>query len=205
MTVFGPMGLTMFDRNHVLYPFVGRLCGFIHIIMVKAGMRKAVEEASVTTPESGSESARDEPVTALGDETNAAPPLKVPAPFASEPRLPAVVPEASLRGSHRRRLADDAPAEARDGVGDGDGNGDGVCDGVTKTHPLTCGAHVAVLVPAPLTLEKGVLATTAPDASSSSSLKPKLAPRVKPSTATLATMAFAAKVTCRNGAGSHGQ
>ena len=85
------------------------------------------------------------------------------------------------------------------------GVGDGDVAAVGGTHPLICGAHIAVLVPAPLTLEKGVLATTAPDASSSSSVKPKLAPRVKPSTATLVTTALAAKVTCRKGDGSQGQ
>ena len=83
----------------------------------------------------------------------------------------------------------------------------GVSDGaaVASTQPAACGAHVATLEPAPLTLEKGVLATTLPAASSSWSVKPKPAPRVKPSTATLVTTALAAKVTCREGDGSHGQ
>ena len=81
--------------------------------------------------------------------------------------------------------------------------GDGTA--VASTQPAACGAHVATLEPAPLTLEKGVLATTLPAASSSWSVKPKPAPRVKPSTATLVTTALAAKVTCREGDGSHGQ
>ena len=50
-----------------------------------------------------------------------------------------------------------------------------------------------------------MLATTLPAASSSSSVNPKVAPRVKPSTATTDTACGEAKVTFSQGAGSQGQ
>ena len=74
---------------------------------MKAGTKRAAEVAKVTAPPLDEIcTARVAPVTAfaVGATTKAAPPTRVPPPFASEPRLAAaVLPCASFRGSHRSR------------------------------------------------------------------------------------------------------